>query len=147
MLVTLRCHTLFNGLARNHFNLRHPAPSRQLLCCMNRWNSCARARREIFQLSHPFSILLSRFVFDSKNLHVIVNFNCQSVQNFTQNRVFQNWHDKEPWKIDSVGCRLVSFDQISSNVKLLEWKGEGNRIWALNSKTDTCRFAQLVTNS
>ena len=30
MLVTMWCHTLFNGLARNHFNLRHPAPSRQL---------------------------------------------------------------------------------------------------------------------
>ena len=29
MLVTMWCHTLFNGLARNHFNLRHPAPVRR----------------------------------------------------------------------------------------------------------------------
>ena len=96
MLVTMWCHTLFNGLARNHFNLRHPAPVRRGAQPTTTGEIRARARREIFQLSHPFSILLSRFVFDSKNLHVIVNFNCQSVQNFTQNRVFQNWHDKEP---------------------------------------------------
>ena len=29
MLVTMWCHTLFNGLARNHFNLRHPAHTQQ----------------------------------------------------------------------------------------------------------------------